>query len=403
MALILTLALQSAVPPFATDTYTPAFPQVTSDLATAGATVGLTLTLFFLGYGAGQLIGGPLSDRFGRRTPLIIGGVICTLGAIGCALAPSIGVLITMRLVQGVGGGIAATISRAVVIDVARGDLMARVMSILMALGGLAPAIAPVIGGVVLTVGGSWRTIFWILVGFGVLMFVTAALFVPETLPRDQRHRGGLGGVVHGFRSVLRSRAFVAYMLLGAFSAFAMLGYIANASYVLQGMNGMAPLPFSLFFASTALAQVTLSILNARLVGRFRPRQLIGFGLMLSAGAAILIAMSVLLWDAATLPLCAGFLTLMASQAFIFGNSAALAVADVTDRAGSASALLGIAQALAFALSAPLASSGGTSTAVPMVVVIVVGVLGATVSYAVARRRRAPSSIARQVHDRPTG
>ena len=160
MALIVTLAIQSAVPPFATDTYTPAFPHVTADLGTTASAVGLTLTLFFLGFGGGQLVGGPLSDRYGRRMPMIVGGIVCTLGGIGCALAPSIEVLVAMRLVQGVGGGIAATVARAVVIDVARGEQLARVMSLLMALGGLAPAIAPVIGGLVLTFGGTWHLIF---------------------------------------------------------------------------------------------------------------------------------------------------------------------------------------------------------------------------------------------------
>lgn len=310
---------------------------------------------------------------------------MCTLGAVGCALAPSIGVLLAMRLVQGVGGGIAATISRAVVIDIAHGDTLARVMSILMALGGLAPAVAPVIGGVVLTIGGTWRTIFWVLVGFGLMMTVTAAMVVPETLPRSQRHTGGLGDVVHGFRAVLRHRSFVAYMLTGAFSVFAMLAYIANASYVLQGMKGIAPLPYSFFFASTALAQVALSILNARLVGGFRPRQLIAAGLGMAAFGTVLVAVSVMLWDAAILPLCAGFLLVMASMALIYGNSASLAVAEVTDRAGSASALLGITQAIALAISAPLASSGGTTTATPMVAVMAIGIIGAIVSFVLAR------------------
>jgi DHA1 family bicyclomycin/chloramphenicol resistance-like MFS transporter len=105
-ALILTLALQSAVPPFATDMYTPAFPRVTADLATSASQVGLTLTTFFLGMALGQLLGGPLSDQRGRRIPMIVGGLICTLGAVGCALAPSIGLLIVFRVVQGFGGGV---------------------------------------------------------------------------------------------------------------------------------------------------------------------------------------------------------------------------------------------------------------------------------------------------------
>jgi MFS transporter, DHA1 family, multidrug resistance protein len=145
--LILTLALQSAVPPFATDMYTPAFPQVTADLATSASLVGLTLTTFFLGMALGQLLGGPLSDQRGRRIPMIAGGLICTLGAVGCALTPSIGLLIVFRVVQGFGGGVAAVVARAVVVDVAKGDLLAKVMSIMMAIGGLAPMVAPVSAG----------------------------------------------------------------------------------------------------------------------------------------------------------------------------------------------------------------------------------------------------------------
>jgi len=146
-ALILTLALQSAVPPFATDMYTPAFPRVTADLATSASLVGLTLTTFFLGMALGQLLGGPLSDQRGRRRPMIVGGLICTIGAVGCALGPSIWFLIVFRVVQGLGGGFAAVVARAVVVDVAKGDLLARVMSIMMALGGLAPMVAPLVGG----------------------------------------------------------------------------------------------------------------------------------------------------------------------------------------------------------------------------------------------------------------
>lgn len=124
--LILTLALQSAVPPFATDMYTPAFPRVTADLATSASLVGLTLTTFFLGMALGQLLGGPSSDQRGRRTPMIVGALLCTLGAAGCALAPSIWFLVVFRVVQGFGGGLAAVVARAVVVDVAKGDLLAK-------------------------------------------------------------------------------------------------------------------------------------------------------------------------------------------------------------------------------------------------------------------------------------
>ena len=386
MSLVLTLSLQSAVPPFATDMYTPAFPRVTADLSASASLVGLTLTTFFLGMALGQLLGGPLSDQRGRRVPIIAGGLICTLGAIGCALAPSIGWLIVFRVVQGFGGGVAAVVARAVVVDVARGDVLARVMSIMMALGGLAPMVAPVLGGAVLTFGGTWRTVFWVLVGFGLAMMVTAIVFVPESLPPKRRHGGGLRQFADGLGQVIKIRLFVGYTLTASLSGFTMMAYIANSSYVLQEQKGLQPMPFALFFAATALSQVLLSIVNAKIVGRFRPRTLIGFGLSLSTVAVAALAVGVFFLGTPLLLTCAGFLVLMAVQAFIFGNASAMAAGQAPQVAGAASAVLGVAQAIAMAVSAPLASSGGAATAVPMIWVMVIGVVGSLFSYLVVAR-----------------
>ena len=394
-SLVLTLALQSAVPPFATDMYTPAFPRVTADLATSASLVGLTLTTFFLGMALGQLLGGPLSDQRGRRIPMIVGGVICTLGAIGCALAPSIWVLIVFRVVQGFGGGLAAVVARAVVVDVAKGDLLARVMSIMMALGGLAPMVAPVFGGAVLTLGGTWRTVFWCLVGFGLLMTITAIVFVPESLPLERRHGGGLRQFATGLSEVLRIRVYVGYMLTAALSGFTMMAYIANSSYVLQEMKGVAPMPFALFFASTALAQILLSIVNAKIVGRFRPRTLIGFGLALATVAVAALTVGVFALETPLLLTCGGFLILMAVQAFIFGNASALAADQARHVAGAASAVLGVAQAVAMAVAAPLASSGGATTAVPMIWVMIVGIVGSLFSFLVLAQARSNQAASR--------
>jgi MFS transporter, DHA1 family, multidrug resistance protein len=362
-ALILTLALQSAVPPFATDMYTPAFPRVTADLATSASLVGLTLTTFFLGMALGQLLGGPLSDQRGRRTPMIAGGLICTLGAVGCALAPSIGLLIVFRVVQGFGGG-------------------------------FAPMVAPVLGGTVLTLGGTWRTVFWFLVGLGLLMMITAIVFVPESLPVEQRHGGGLRLFASGLSEVLRIRLFVGYMLTAALSGLTMMAYIANSSYVLQEQKGLQPMPFALFFASTALSQILLSIVNAKIVGRhFRPRTLIGFGLTLATLAVAALTVGVFALDTPLLLTCAGFLVLMAVQAFIFGNANALAAAEAPHIAGAASAVLGVTQAVAMATSAPLASSGGAATAVPMIWVMIIGVAGSLFAYLVLARPSADRTI----------
>ncbi|PVU84395.1 Bcr/CflA family drug resistance efflux transporter (plasmid) [Cellulomonas sp. WB94] len=395
-ALIGTLALQSAIPPFATDMYTPAFPQVTLALATQATLVGLTLTAFFVGLGAGQLVGGPVSDQRGRRVPLIVGGVLCTLGAIACALAPSIWFLVAARLVQGFGGGIAAAVARAVLIDVARGDRLARLMSVLMAIGGLAPMIAPVAGAAVVT-AGTWRTVFWALAALGALMIVTAVLVVPETLPVERRRRGGLRHSVGQFGEVLRIRSFVGYTLTSAFSAFTMMAYIANASYVLQVGKGMGAMAYAMFFASTALAQILLTLVNARLVGRIPTRRLIGVGLTASTAAVVALTLGVGLWGTPLILTCAGFLLLMAVQAFIFGNSAALGAAETTHAAGSAAGLQGVVQAIAMAVAAPLASAGGGSTAWPMVAVMLVGVGLAWVSLLLFAPRGPGSRAARQL------
>jgi len=383
--LIGTIAIQTAVPPFATDMYTPAFPRVTADLATSASLVGLTLTAFFIGLALGQLVGGPWSDQRGRRRPLLIGGLVCTIGAVGCALAPGIGWLVAARVVQGFGGGVAAAVARAVIVDVAHGDLLARVLSILQALGGLAPMVAPVAGALVIT-SSSWRMIFWWLVGFGALMVVTAAWFVPETLQKERRHSGGLRATVSAFGELVSIRPFVGYLLTCAFSAFTMMAYIANSSYVLQVMKGMAPLPFSVFFASTALSQVLLSIVNARLIGRIRPQTMITVGLSASTLAVVTLILGVLLWDTPLVLTCAGFLVLMAAQAFIFGNAGALAAMKATHIAGAAAALQGVSIAVAMAVSAPLASAGGGDTAVPMIAVMAVGATLAVGSLSFARR-----------------
>ena len=378
--LIGTIALQTAVPPFATDMYTPAFPRVTTDLGTTASLVGLTLTTFFLGFALGQIIGGPWSDQRGRRWPLLIGGLVCALGAIGCALSPSIGFLIAARVLQGFGGGIASAVARAVIVDVAHGDQLARVMSVLQALGGLAPMVAPVVGALVISVA-TWRAVFWTLAGLGALMVVTAALFVKESLPVERRHGGGLRQSASGIGEVVRNRVFMGYVLTANFSAFTMMGYIANSSYVLQVAKGMAPLAFSFFFAATALSQVVLSVVNARVIGRVRPRTLIALGLSISAVAVAVLTLGVLLWDTPLVLTCAGFLALMAVQAFIFGNASALSAMRVRHVAGAAAAVQGVANSLAMAIAAPLASAGGGTTAVPMIAVMLVGTLLANASF----------------------
>lgn len=379
-SLLIALAVQNAVPPFATDMYSPAFPQVTADLATTAALVGLTLTAFFVGFGSGQLVGGPLSDQRGRRVPMLVGGVVCTLGGIACALAPSIGFLVAARLIQGIGGGVASVAARAVLIDVAKGDALARWMSVMVAIGGFAPMVAPVLGAGVLMLG-DWRTVFWVLAGFGVLMLITAAAFVPETLPPEQRHSGGLRQSMRGIVEVLRIRPYLGFMLTQSLGVFAMLAYIAESSFVLQEMKGLTAMQFALFFAANAGLQVLLSLLNARLVGRFRPESLMLGGMVATAVAVAVLSIGVFALGTPLVLTCVGFVLLVGAQAFIMGNAGALAVRKALHLAGAASAVQGVATALAMGLGAPLASAGGGTSAVPMVLVMLFGVVASWICY----------------------
>lgn len=384
VGLVLTLALLTAVGPFANDMYTPSFPEVTTSLDTTSTMVGLTLAAFFVGMGLGQVFGGTLSDRLGRRGPILVGGVVCTLGGLGCVLAPSIGWLIVARVIQGLGGGATAAIARAVAVDMATGDRLARVMTLLGAVFGLAPVLAPVFGGIIASVA-SWRVVFWILAGLGVVMTTIAWAVVPESLPPERRHAAG-SRFVHMVGQLLHTPAFVGYMIVNGFSSAALIAYIADSSYAMQGVVGMTPLAYSLFFAGNALVNMLLSFLNSWLVGRFRPRALIRVGLAISSAGVALLAVSVFALGTSLVPTGAGFVLLLSGQAFIFGNSQALALAPVRHIAGTASAVMGLVGSLVNAGVAPLASSGGMTSAVPMAIVMLAGAIGAWVTYVVVGR-----------------
>lgn len=385
LTLITALTLQGATPALAIDMYTPAFPEVTRQLSTSGSLVGLTLAGFSVGMGLGQLFGGPVSDQRGRRVPLLLGALICMVAAAGCALAPSIGVLITCRVLQGIGGGVAGVVGRAIVIDLASGARLARVMSIMTGFAGLAPVVAPVLGAGVLSFGGSWRTVFWLLTGFALVTLVAAALFVPESLAVDRRRPGGIRQFAAGMSEALRVREFVGYLLVTAFSGGLLFAYVSTAAYVLELINGLSPAQFAAFFASNALLQVAWSFTNAAVVGRASPQRVVAAGLAISGVGVAVLSVGTFFFSAPVVVMCTGFVVMMSGLPFISSNANALASSAAGHVAGSASALLGVAFSIAASVSAPLASAGSGSTAVPMVTVMICGIAGAAVSFLVVR------------------
>ncbi|KAA5824715.1 Bcr/CflA family multidrug efflux MFS transporter [Saccharopolyspora hirsuta] len=382
---VLILGGLSAFGPLAIDMYLPAFPQIAAELGTGASQVQLSLTACTLGLALGQLVAGPLSDTFGRRRPLLVGLVVFTLASLLCAVAPSAYALAGLRLVQGLGGAAGIVIARAVVRDLYSGVAMARFFSLLMLVNGLAPILAPLIGGQLLRVT-SWRGVFLALGLIGAVLLAASAFGVRETLPEQNRRAGNLGDTLRTFRALLADRAFVGYSLSAALAFAAMFAYISGSSFVLQDVFGMSPQTFSLVFGINSLGIVLVGQLNARLVERAQPRRLLSIGLCCNALGGVAVAVS-----AATGAGLAGLLPalflVVSSIGMVSPNATALALSGHPETAGSASALLGVMQFSAGALAAPLVGSAGTDTALPMGLVMGALSLAAVLVFAVLARR----------------
>lgn len=375
-----------AAGPLSIDTYLPALPALSRSLHSSASQTQLTLTACLVGLALGQLVAGPLSDRFGRRGPLMI-----TLGAYAgasllCALAPSTYILMALRLLQGLTGAGGVVIARAVVRDLYSGAHAARMFSLLMLVTGLAPILAPVIGGQLLRIT-SWRGIFVVLCLCGAVL-AAAARSLPETLPPDDRGSSRVRAVAQTFKNLARDRGFAGYALACGFGFGSMFGYIAGSPFVLQDIYGASPQLFSLIFALNAAGIVVVSQTNRRLVQRVGPRRLLQTAVCVQAlgGLALVGAVAGGLGGLVTVIVPLFFV--VASFGAVLPNATALALWDHQRVAGSASALLGAFQFLLGASAAPLVGLAGTSSAVPMATVIALFAAAAVVSIVTLTRGR---------------
>ena len=385
-AVVAVLALLSAVAPLATDMYLPAFPHVASEFSTTASAVQLTLTAFMLGLAVGQFVIGPLSDRVGRRPLMLAGTVLFVLASAACALAPSIEVLTLSRLAQGFGGAAGVVLARAVITDRAHGVGAAKLFSFMMIVAGVAPVVAPLLGGSLVGLIG-WRGVFWVLTGLGMVMLVGSITLVAESLPPERRRTGGISTLAHDARHVLGNRLFVGYVLTFVFSFGTLFAYISSSPFVLQGILGMSPLVFSVAFAVNAVGLVGMSALNARLLDRFDPRALLRTGVgMLVVGSALLVVDAIVgphLWPTLIL-----LWFTVSGLGLVFANATTLALAEVRAAAGTGSAVLGASQFALGAVVAPVVGLGGVETAVPMAVTMLASACIAAVALKVTRRQR---------------
>lgn len=383
------LGALSAFGPLSMDMYLPGLPSLTRDLGASASTGQLTLTGCMLGIAAGQLFTGPLSDSFGRRGPLLTGLAGYVAASLACAAAPSVSTLIALRFVQGMAGGAGVVIARAVVRDLFSGIAAARVYALLMAVTGVAPVLAPLIGGQALAVT-SWRGIFVLLGAIGIPLLLATLLWLPETLPPEQRHGGGLRATIRTFGRLLSDRSFTPTLTTFALSFGAMFAYIAGSSFVLEDVYGASPQVFSLVFAVNSAGLIAMSQLGGHIVGRVGARTLLRWGVRgvaLGSASTLIVTLS----HAGLAALLVSLFVILAANGLVFPNATAVALADQEGALGSASALLGMAQFGTGALVAPLVGLGGSHDAVPMAVVIGacgISALAVNLAFSPATRRR---------------
>lgn len=387
--LIAVLALLNAVTPFSIDMYLSAFPEMASEFGVSPSTIQLSLTTFLIGLAVGQLIIGTLSDRYGRRRPLIIGTVACVAVSVACAVAPSVALLIGLRFAQGFCGAAGVVISRAVIADRSRGARAARLFAVMMLISVLAPITAPILGGVIVT-GFGWRAVFFALAVLNLATLLGVVLSVRESLPEEHRRPGGLKALGVSARTVLGNRHYLGYTLVMAFAAAAMFGYIAASPFVVQNILGFSPAAYSVTFGSCALAVGAGSLISARLVRIVAPRRVLMGGVTALLVVATLMLLNVTAGHVigwATIALMACF---MGSIGFVYANATALALSEVARAAGTGSAVLGFLQYGMGAVTPPLVGLAGQSSAVPMGLVMFGAATLAALSMFVLTRGHVP-------------
>lgn len=370
----------TAFGPLSIDMYLPALPAISRDLVASESLIQLTLTACLIGLALGQLLAGPMSDTLGRRRPLLVGVAIYVLASLLCALAPSAILLVLFRLIQGLAGAAGIVIARAVVRDMYSGVPAARYFSRLILVMGVAPILAPVLGGQVLRIS-SWHGIFLVLALVTALLLVSALVWLPETLPTHLRRAGSLRDTGRRFGIIARDTRFIGYALSAGLAFGAMFAYISGSPFVLQGIYHVSPQTFSLIFGLNALGFVVTSQINGSLVSRIAPSRLLMGGLIGTAAGGLILLGVILVGGLGLAAVLLPLFVLVSSIGFVVPNATALALSRHAEAAGTGSALLGVLQSGIAAFGAPLVGLAGITSAVPMGTVIAIAAAGAIVTY----------------------
>ncbi|MDE2227699.1 MAG: multidrug effflux MFS transporter [Alphaproteobacteria bacterium] len=387
-ALVVLLGAMTALTALAIDMSLPALPTLSAAFAASPDRVQLTLSLFIAGYAVGQLVHGPLSDRFGRKPVLIGGLVIYVAAAIACALSRSIGVLIAARLVMGFGGGVGPVLSRAVVRDHFGGRLAAQIYSSLTAVFALAPLVAPLIGGWLLVHFG-WRAIFVLLALFAGTLLTVVGFGFAESLKTPDPRALEIGRMARYYRAFLASRVCVGYALVNGLCWAGIFAFLSGSPFVFITIYGVAPEDYGLYFAPSAIALVIGALSNKRLLRRYAHERVLVMGQAAAiAGGAMVLAACVTRWGGAG-GVMAGFMLYIWGQAVVTPNAMAAALEPLPHMAGTGAALLGVVQMASGALAGYAVNALYDGTPVPMGAVILTMALATAAIYVAMLRRPA--------------
>ena len=380
----LVLGALSAAGPMAIDMYLPALPMIARDLHATQGQVELSMTTFFLGLMLGQPFYGPLSDRFGRKPPLLAGMLLFVAASIGCSVTHSASVLIAARFVQGLGAGSAIAISAATIRDRYTGHQAARLLALRVMVLGLSPILAPVFGASLITVV-SWRYVFWFAAAFG-LFGCALLLLIPET--RDPEHRTSthVAHVLRVYGRLIKDRTFAGAVAVVALMQLAFSAYIADSSFVFIKIDHASPWLYGAIYASNAVGFISLAQITPNLMRRFRAERLIVTGSAMQASMAVVILACALSGHVQVPVLVGPLFFFLASFGLVAGPATVTALRDHGPVAGAASSLLSLMQWGAAALGSGLVAALANGTALPMAAVMgggaLVGLLIALTAFA---------------------
>jgi DHA1 family bicyclomycin/chloramphenicol resistance-like MFS transporter len=377
--LVILLGALTGFAPMSIDMYLPSLPAIGASLHATAAQSQATMAAFFAGMAIGQFIYGPASDRFGRRPPIVVGVTVYVLASMACALAVSPEMLIGARFVQALGGCAGGVVARAVVRDRFNHTETARMLSLLTLIMGLAPILAPLLGGAIVTFSG-WRTIFWVLTGFGLVVGAAALIWLMESRSEETAAQAASENPLRAYMALLNQPRLVGYALAGALNGAALFTYVSASPDLLIGTYGISPANFGWVFGLNAVAIIGASQVNRYVLRRATPDEVLDRASLIGVAASAALAIAALTgWGErwSVLPL---LFVLLGTYGFLQGNTMAGALNVDPKRSGSVSALMGGASFGVGAVASSLAGVFHDGTPRPMAVTMLVAMIGSALT-----------------------